>query len=320
MRAQFAESVQLKLEASRRSTAPIARAAELLAAHAESRRQGRSPAATAARQPTRSTSPPSWSTASRSSAPPLAAIALTTDTSTLTSIANDYAYEQVFSKQVRALGRRGDVLLAISTSGNSGNVIEAMQRRARARGACRGADRRRRRQDGGAAAPEDVHICVPHKRTARIQEVHLLVLHCLCDGIDSSFFRNRHEASRCRGLLVPVLLLAGCPVASSAAARSAYGLVEDRRTSGTMIDDDSIESRASRAHRASASAKTCTSTSPPSTAPCCSPARCPRRQRAPRSRSWARACGNVRGVTNDLQVAASLVDARAPTTPSSPPR
>lgn len=117
--------------------------------------------------------------------PPLAAIALTTDTSTLTSIANDYAYEQVFSKQVQALGRAGDVLLAISTSGNSPNVMAAMEA-AHARGvkvvALTG-------KGGGKMAamllPDDVHLCVPAERTARIQEVHLLTIHCLCDGIDA---------------------------------------------------------------------------------------------------------------------------------------
>jgi D-sedoheptulose 7-phosphate isomerase len=116
---------------------------------------------------------------------PLAAIALTTDTSTLTSIANDYAYEQVFAKQVAALGRSGDVLLAISTSGNSPNVMAAMAV-ARERGvrvvALTG-------KGGGkmaaALADNDIHLCVPAERTARIQEVHLLVLHCLCDGIDA---------------------------------------------------------------------------------------------------------------------------------------
>jgi len=116
--------------------------------------------------------------------PPLAAIALTTDTSTLTSIANDYAYDQVFAKQVRALGQPHDVLLAISTSGNSPNVIEAI-------GATRERDVRvvaLTGKDGGHIAgmlrEGDVHICVPASRTARIQEVHLLTLHCLCDGID----------------------------------------------------------------------------------------------------------------------------------------
>jgi D-sedoheptulose 7-phosphate isomerase len=116
--------------------------------------------------------------------PPLAAVALTTDTSTLTSIANDYAYDQVFAKQVRALGQPADVLLAISTSGNSPNVVEAI----------RAAHDREVRvvaltgQGGGAIGPllaeSDVHICVPSDRTSRIQEVHLLTLHCLCDGID----------------------------------------------------------------------------------------------------------------------------------------
>ena len=117
--------------------------------------------------------------------PPLAAIALTTDTSTLTSIANDYAYEQVFSKQVMALGRAGDVLLAISTSGNSPNVMAAINT-AHARGvrvvALTG------RGGGKIAAqlvPDDVHLCVPAERTARTQEVHLLAIHCLCDGIDA---------------------------------------------------------------------------------------------------------------------------------------
>jgi len=115
---------------------------------------------------------------------PLAAVALTTDSSTLTSIANDYDYRQVFAKQVRAIGRRGDALLAISTSGNSANVLEAISV-AHELGvrviALTG-------NGGGKTAAllgsEDVHLCVPHKNTARIQEVHLLVLHCLCDAID----------------------------------------------------------------------------------------------------------------------------------------
>ncbi|HYT48334.1 MAG TPA: SIS domain-containing protein, partial [Burkholderiales bacterium] len=123
--------------------------------------------------------------------PPLAAVALTTDTSTLTSIANDYAYEQVFAKQLRAIGRRGDLLLAISTSGNSANVLEAV-RAAHQLGvrviALTGAG-------GGklaaAMAADDVHLCVPHQSTARIQEVHLLVLHCLCDAIDFQLFGAR---------------------------------------------------------------------------------------------------------------------------------
>ena len=121
---------------------------------------------------------------------PLAALALTTDTSTLTSIANDYAFDQVFAKQVWALGRKDDVLLAISTSGNSPNVIEAMAK-AHELGvhviALTG-------KGGGHMAnalhPGDIHLCVAAERTARIQEVHLLVLHSLCDGIDTLLFGN----------------------------------------------------------------------------------------------------------------------------------
>jgi D-sedoheptulose 7-phosphate isomerase len=120
--------------------------------------------------------------------PPLAAIALSTDTSTLTSIANDYNFDQVFEKQVRALGRKGDVLLAISTSGNSANVMAAMRV---ASAAGMGIVALTGRGGGKMAAmlsPQDVSICVPHTVTARIQEVHLLALHCLCDGIDSVLF------------------------------------------------------------------------------------------------------------------------------------
>jgi len=120
--------------------------------------------------------------------PSLPAIALTTDSSTLTSIANDYSYNEVFSKQVRALGRAGDVLLAISTSGNSANVLEAIkiaQQRNLRVVALTG-------RDGGKMRPmlraNDIEICVPSKVTARIQEVHLLVIHCLCDLIDTQLF------------------------------------------------------------------------------------------------------------------------------------
>ena len=123
--------------------------------------------------------------------PALAGLALTTDSSGLTSIANDYSYEQVFAKQLRALGRRGDVLLAISTSGNSASVLEAM-RAARELGVAvvaltgNGGGKMSALLGGG-----DVHICVPHQRTMRIQEVHLLALHCLCDGIDAELFGDK---------------------------------------------------------------------------------------------------------------------------------
>ena len=123
--------------------------------------------------------------------PELAAIALTTDSSVLTSIANDYDYNQIFSKQVRGLGRKGDVLLAISTSGNSTNVIAAIEA-AHTRNmiviALTG-------RDGGKISavlkPDDIHVCVPAKVTARIQEVHLLVLHCICDGIDHVLYGDK---------------------------------------------------------------------------------------------------------------------------------
>lgn len=115
----------------------------------------------------------------------LAAIALTTDTSILTAIANDYHYDVVFAKQVRALGRAGDILLAISTSGNSANIIEAIK-------AAHDADMRivaLTGKGGGKIGKmlkdADIHLCVPTERTARIQEVHLLAIHCLCDGIDA---------------------------------------------------------------------------------------------------------------------------------------
>lgn len=118
--------------------------------------------------------------------PELPAIALTTDTSILTAIANDYDFAQVFAKQVRALGRAGDMLLAISTSGNSGNVCAAIV----------AAHEREMRvvaltgKGGGKVSelltPNDVHIDVPHPTTTRIQEVHLLTIHCLCDAIDTS--------------------------------------------------------------------------------------------------------------------------------------
>ena len=118
----------------------------------------------------------------------LAALALTTDSSILTAIGNDYSYEDVFSKQVRGIGRPGDVLIAISTSGNSKNVIKAIEA-AKKIGihivAMTG-------NGGGKIAAllsgEDVHLCVPATRTARIQETHLLLLHCLCDGVDHVLF------------------------------------------------------------------------------------------------------------------------------------
>ena len=117
--------------------------------------------------------------------PELAAIALSTDSSILTAIANDYHFDQIYAKQVRALGQPGDVLLAISTSGNSANVIaaiEAAHQREMTVVALTGKGGGRM---GAMLRETDVHLCVPHDRTARIQEVHLLTIHCLCDGVDT---------------------------------------------------------------------------------------------------------------------------------------
>lgn len=119
---------------------------------------------------------------------PLPALALTTDTSILTAVGNDYSFQDIFSKQVQAFGQSGDVLLALSTSGNSANVLAAVD-------AALERDMRivaLTGKGGGAISRRitdaDVHICVPHERTARIQEVHLLTIHCLCDGIDVALF------------------------------------------------------------------------------------------------------------------------------------
>jgi D-sedoheptulose 7-phosphate isomerase len=181
--AQFAESAELKREAAGALAAPIARAAALLA---ETLKAGGKVLACGNGGSAADAQHFAAELVNRFEVEraPLAAVALTTDGSTLTSIANDYAYEQVFSKQVRALGRRGDCLLAISTSGNSRNVVEAMQASAELGlrvVALTGAGGGRM---AALARGDDVNICVPHKRTARIQEVHLLILHCLCDGID----------------------------------------------------------------------------------------------------------------------------------------
>ena len=114
----------------------------------------------------------------------LAAIALTTDTSILTAVGNDYSYDEIFSKQVRGLGKKGDILIGISTSGNSKNVVKAIEA-AKKMGikiiALTG-------NGGGKIAglldADDIHLCAPSTRTARIQETHLVLLHALCDGVD----------------------------------------------------------------------------------------------------------------------------------------
>lgn len=120
--------------------------------------------------------------------PSLAAISLTTDTSTLTAIGNDYDFDQIFSKQVRGLGQANDVLLAISTSGNSRNVIAAIEAAHESDMSVVALTGRDGGKMAGVLTAGDVHICVPASSTARIQEVHLLTLHCICDAIDCLLF------------------------------------------------------------------------------------------------------------------------------------
>ena len=118
--------------------------------------------------------------------PPLPAIALTTDTSVLTSIANDYAFDEIFSKQVKALGKKGDVALGITTSGSSGNVLKAL-RAAKKLGmttiALTG-------EGGKAASLSDIALQIPSRSTPRIQEAHIAVGHILCDLTDTILFKD----------------------------------------------------------------------------------------------------------------------------------
>jgi D-sedoheptulose 7-phosphate isomerase len=127
--------------------------------------------------------------------PELAAISLATDTSILTAIANDYGYDHIFSKQVRALGAPGDVLLAISTSGKSPSILEAVKAAKNRDMTVVALSGKGGGTLGELLREEDVHIVVPSQITARIQEVHILTLHCLCDGIDWTLLgENTDEA------------------------------------------------------------------------------------------------------------------------------
>lgn len=116
--------------------------------------------------------------------PGLAAIALTTDSSILTAIGNDYSFTEIFSKQVQALGQPGDVLIGITTSGNSANVLAAVAAAHAKEMTVIALTGRGGGKMNELLTETDVHICVPHERTARIQEVHILALHCLCDAVD----------------------------------------------------------------------------------------------------------------------------------------
>lgn len=126
--------------------------------------------------------------------PELGAIALTTNSSILTSIANDYDYSVVFSKQVRALGSPGDVLLAISTSGNSANVVAAIDAAHEREMTVVALTGRNGGKMAHALRETDVNICVPSERTIRIQEVHILVIHCICDAVDNQLLGEQEPA------------------------------------------------------------------------------------------------------------------------------
>lgn len=179
----FAESAQLKLQAAEQLAEPIERAAELMVASLMNEGKilccGNGGSAADAQH-----FAAELLNRFEMERPGLAGLALTTDSSTLTAIGNDYDFSQVFSKQVRALGHGGDVLLAISTSGSSPNVLAAVtaaherQMTVIALTGHEGGKMRELLREG------DVHICVPSPVTARIQEVHILCLHCLCDAID----------------------------------------------------------------------------------------------------------------------------------------
>jgi D-sedoheptulose 7-phosphate isomerase len=125
--------------------------------------------------------------------PELGAIALTTDSSILTAIGNDYDFSRIFSKQVRGLGQAGDVLLAMSTSGNSANILAAIDAAHEREMTVVALTGRGGGKVGNLLRETDVHVCVPHDRTARIQEVHLLVLHCICDGVDTQLLGEQES-------------------------------------------------------------------------------------------------------------------------------
>lgn len=187
IRELFHASIQTKLDAVDRLAVPLAKAAELLADALDRGNKVLSCGNGGSAADAQHFSSELLNRFERER-PGLRALALTTDSSALTSIANDHDYAQVFAKQITALGRPGDVLLAISTSGNSPNVVRAVE----AAHACGMAVVALSGRDGGALtrrlAPVDIEVRVPASVTARIQEVHVLCIHCLCDLIDAQLF------------------------------------------------------------------------------------------------------------------------------------
>lgn len=189
IRAHFAESIEVKLISAETLSEPIAHAGRMLGGALENGGKILSCGNGGSAGDAQHLSSELLNRFERER-PSLPGIALTTDSSTITSIANDYTFEDIFSKQIHALGQENDVLVAISTSGNSANVnraIEAAHQRNMDVVALSG-------NDGGAMAqlllPRDIEIRVPANRTALIQEVHLVAIHCLCDTIDEYLFAH----------------------------------------------------------------------------------------------------------------------------------
>ena len=190
LRSHFEEGAELRLRMAKTLPAEIARAGEALAAALKSGRKALACGNGGSAADCQHFAAELVGRFERER-PGLPAVALTVDSSALTAIANDYDFDRVFSKQVEALGVAGDVLLGISTSGNSRNVVEAI-RAAQAKGlvviALTG-------RDGGAMAkalrPGDFHLNVAHPRTMRVQEMHLLAIHCLCEVVDNLLFGEK---------------------------------------------------------------------------------------------------------------------------------
>ena len=179
----FADSVRTKQESAERLAAPIAQAAELmvkcLLANGKILACGNGGSAADSQH-----FAAELIGRFERERPGLAAIALSTDTSILTASGNDYHFDAIYSKQVQALGAPGDVLLAITTSGNSANVLAAVEAAHAKEMTVIALTGRQGGKMNALLSETDVHICVPHERTARIQEVHILALHCICDAVD----------------------------------------------------------------------------------------------------------------------------------------